>query len=135
MSFEASSRSPGWDEACNKKCNLRALLPLVCTTTKGGVMRERDAIRDMWAFEEQKQSAIDSLDAMLTVRSGESVDESQERVELFAVAQAAKLALEAAAAGLGECRQATPYAALYPLIDGNGDFKWCCTHETTHCSS
>lgn len=92
-------------------------------------MRKREAIRDMWAFEEQKQEAVDALNAML---AGDSEAVSS---DVAVVARAAKLALEAAASGLGECRETTPYAALYPLIDENGKFKWCCTHDSEHCSS
>jgi hypothetical protein len=91
-------------------------------------MRERDAIRDLWKFEEQKNEAIASLDALIN-------DPSEDASELAVVAQAAKLALEASASGLGECREKTPYAPLYPLIDEDGTFKWCCTHEPSHSAS
>jgi hypothetical protein len=39
-----------------------------------------------------------------------------------------------AMSSLGECRKQTPYAALKPVIDANGNFKWCCEHTTEHCA-
>ena len=54
------------------------------------------------------------------------------QANLTVVAQATRLALAAAVAGLGECRETTPYAPLYPLRE-NGEFKWCCTHQPPHC--
>lgn len=38
-----------------------------------------------------------------------------------------------ATGALGECRRATPYAPLKPVIDANGNFKWCCEHDPEHC--
>lgn len=34
---------------------------------------------------------------------------------------------------LGECRVEKPYKPLRPIIDENGNFRWCCTHSTPHC--
>jgi hypothetical protein len=34
---------------------------------------------------------------------------------------------------LGECRLATPYAPIIPVIDTDGTYKWCCTHPDEHC--
>jgi hypothetical protein len=44
--------------------------------------------------------------------------------------------LELAAAALelkGQCRLETPYADLRPVLTAEG-LRWCCTHETEHCS-
>jgi len=35
---------------------------------------------------------------------------------------------------MGECRRETPYAALRPVIDSQGQFKWCCDHTPEHCA-
>ena len=45
-----------------------------------------------------------------------------------------QLALSAAVTALGECRLDVPYAPMQPVNDSNG-FRWCCTHNPTHCSS
>jgi hypothetical protein len=37
-------------------------------------------------------------------------------------------------APFGECRRETPFAEIQPVIDANGNFKWCCTHNPEHCS-
>jgi len=34
----------------------------------------------------------------------------------------------------GECRKQLPYAEIRPVIDANGNFKWCCTHNPEHCA-
>ena len=39
----------------------------------------------------------------------------------------------AAMSGAGECRKATPFSPLQPVLDDDG-FRWCCTHPTPHCS-
>ena len=35
---------------------------------------------------------------------------------------------------LGECQVDVPYAPMRPVIDVDGNFKWCCTHPEPHCS-
>lgn len=45
------------------------------------------------------------------------------------------LAIAAASSSLGECRKETPFAPLRPVIDSNGNFKWCCEHDPEHCSA
>lgn len=42
--------------------------------------------------------------------------------------------LTASASAIGECRRATPYAPLRPVIDARGHFKWCCEHNPEHCA-
>jgi hypothetical protein len=61
--------------------------------------------------------------------------EALERTEMNALLNAVQLSLAASAASLGECRRQTPYSSLYPLIDSDGAFKWCCTHPEPHCST
>lgn len=48
--------------------------------------------------------------------------------------RSARLILAAAAASMGECRQALPYATLRPVLRADGTFGWCCSHPTQHCS-
>jgi DNA-binding phage protein len=91
---------------------------------------ERLSVGDVRAFQDESEKTVKSLDAILEQGDIEGVTG-----DLAVVARAAHLALAASAAGLGECREKTPYASLYPLIDQNGQFKWCCTHEPSHCSS
>jgi hypothetical protein len=92
-------------------------------------MADRVAIPDMRAFQEEVHHALKRLTAVAAEEQTDVVP-SEARM----VARVADLALVASAAGLGECRQATPFAALYPLIDSSGTFMWCCTHEPAHCS-
>jgi hypothetical protein len=40
-----------------------------------------------------------------------------------------------AASGLGECQMAVPYSPLQPVIDPNGELRWCCQHNPRHCAS
>jgi hypothetical protein len=42
--------------------------------------------------------------------------------------------LMAASMTMGECRVQAPFASLYPVIDANGNLKWCCTHNPSHCA-
>lgn len=49
--------------------------------------------------------------------------------------EATRLMLSAMSATmLGECRVETPFKPLRPVIDEDGNFKWCCTHTPPHCS-
>ena len=84
---------------------------------------------DVEAFRRDAQQTASTLHDMVgsQMLEGSSPD--------LLVARAAYLALTASAAALGECRRETPYAPLYPLIDADGEFKWCCTHDPSHCSS
>jgi hypothetical protein len=34
----------------------------------------------------------------------------------------------------GECRRATPYESLYPVLDDDG-LRYCCSHNPSHCSN
>ena len=54
--------------------------------------------------------------------------------EMFQVTSALQTMVAVAALTMGECRQDTPYAPLKPVLDANGNFKWCCDHPTEHCS-
>jgi hypothetical protein len=68
-------------------------------------------------------------------RLGEQLEQNQDALVRIGRARASIIAMVASAAsGLGECRKDHPYASLRPIIDENGDFKWCCTHPSTHCS-
>jgi hypothetical protein len=95
-------------------------------------MDERVRIDDVRRFQEEARAALASLDELDSdeMRSYGAPPSG----DLAVVGRAARLALVAAASGLGECREDTPYAPLYPLIE-NGTFKWCCTHDPSHCSS
>ena len=92
-------------------------------------MSKRLSVEDVGAFQDESRQTADELDAILKRGDIEGT------VGLGVVARAAHLALAASAAGLGECREATPYASLYPLIDHSGKFMWCCTHDPSHCSA
>lgn len=35
---------------------------------------------------------------------------------------------------LGECRVKTPYSKLRPIINSDGELKWCCNHDPEHCA-
>jgi len=37
--------------------------------------------------------------------------------------------------GSGECRVVTPYAPIRPVIDQDGNLRWCCTHDPEHCAT
>jgi hypothetical protein len=41
--------------------------------------------------------------------------------------------LTAVSASLGECRLEDPPSPLRPVIDADGNFKWCCNHYPEHC--
>lgn len=84
---------------------------------------------DVEAFNQEAQQTAERLYSLVEGRGFEEA--STEDV----VARAAYLALTASAAALGECRREIPYAPLYPLIDSDGEFKWCCTHSPSHCTS
>lgn len=49
------------------------------------------------------------------------------------IADAFRTTLLALSASLGECRLATPYSPLHPVIDADGNFHWCCNHDPEHC--
>lgn len=54
--------------------------------------------------------------------------------DLSVISDALRTVLAVAAASLGECRRSTPYSTLRPVIDADGDFRWCCNHDPEHCS-
>ena len=65
----------------------------------------------------------------------ESVREKDEQAFINAVnslAESAQAALDAGSS-LGECRRASPYAPIRPVIDSTNHVKWCCTHDPEHC--
>jgi hypothetical protein len=43
--------------------------------------------------------------------------------------------LMAKGGSIGECRKATPYKPLKPVIDAGGKLIWCCEHDPEHCAS
>jgi hypothetical protein len=49
-------------------------------------------------------------------------------------AMALQAFLIANGATMGECRQEYPTAPLRPVIDEDGNLKWCCTHKNEHCA-
>lgn len=51
-----------------------------------------------------------------------------------AVVQSLEATLQALAESLGECRLDTPYSSMRPILDEQGNFQWCCNHETEHCA-
>ena len=103
-------------------------------------MPKRVSVDDLGDFYREVEATLEALqgvlknqriaDGVLSPRaeSGFAAD------DLSVIARAAQLALVASSAGLGECRAETPYAPLYPLIDHDGAFKWCCTHDPNHCA-
>lgn len=58
----------------------------------------------------------------------------REPLEVLTTSMRSNLQLMAAVAGvtLGECRMATPFASIQPIIDTNGSLRWCCTHSPQH---
>jgi hypothetical protein len=89
-----------------------------------------------------------------TARTTVSVDElkiqlGDSQAKLEQVGQASSLGFEgekadalvsalhatvmAVSASMGECRKETPFAPLHPVLDANGNFKWCCNHASEHC--
>jgi hypothetical protein len=82
------------------------------------------------ALHERIRAAIDDLDSV-----GESEsDQTVAQVDSQIFSAALKTALIAFSASLGECRRATPFSPLHPVIDASGDFHWCCNHDPEHCS-
>jgi hypothetical protein len=81
-------------------------------------------------LQRQIQEVIQRLDAKIQTTSFEPgrLDDS----ELFAEALGATLT--AFSTSLGECRRETPFSALHPVIDHEGNFKWCCNHDPEHCA-
>jgi hypothetical protein len=89
---------------------------------------------DVEAFQQEAEQTAEKLSSLMEGQGleGQGLEDSSTDV---VVARAAYLALTASAAALGECRREMPYAPLYPLIDSDGEFKWCCTHSPRHCTS
>jgi hypothetical protein len=54
-------------------------------------------------------------------------------LQTAALTTALRATLVAAQGTIGQCRKATPYGALRPVIDAAGAFHWCCTHDPEHC--
>lgn len=50
------------------------------------------------------------------------------------LAKGLRAALNLSSASFGECRKATPYAPLRPVLDADGRLRWCCGHEPEHCA-
>lgn len=67
------------------------------------------------------------------VRSGSSYDVETDRMD--AIVSALHATALAFSASMGECQAETPYAPVHPVIDPDGRFKWCCNHQTEHCTS
>jgi hypothetical protein len=88
---------------------------------------DHSSVSDTTRFHDDARDALAAVDAFLERGDFGAAP------ELVAIAQVAKLGLAASAAGLGECREETPFASMYPLRE-NGVFRWCCTHSPPHCS-
>jgi hypothetical protein len=93
-----------------------------------------DIYRDRIKFDlllSQMKTAIGELDRMSTRGVDEAAGSPQWASSLAGGLQVTLRAMEAS---LGECRKESPYSTLHPVIDENGNFSWCCNHETEHCS-
>jgi len=81
---------------------------------------------------QELDASIKSLDA---IASGDHPDVGDvERIAAH-LAGALRVTLSALTASIGECQQAVPYSPLHPVLDPNGDFRWCCNHVPQHCST
>jgi hypothetical protein len=79
----------------------------------------------------QIRTAIGELDRLSTRGVVEAVGSSEWASSL---AGGLLVTLRAMESSLGECRKESPYSTLHPVIDEDGSFRWCCNHETEHCS-
>jgi hypothetical protein len=79
----------------------------------------------------QLKGAISRLESLTSFGIGEQSVATEAAPE--PIAEALRATLTAFSASLGECRQAVPYSVLHPVIDEEGNFKWCCNHPTEHC--
>jgi len=62
-----------------------------------------------------------------------AVPSDVEAIEPNLLADALRATLLALGESLGECRMAVPFSPLHPVIDAQGNFKWCCNHDPEHC--
>jgi hypothetical protein len=83
---------------------------------------------------QQLRAQFDSLVEKLHQRRvAEQWDQDSLR-DALRVAIALQVFLSANGATMGECRKEYPTAPLRPVIDEDGNLKWCCTHEKEHCA-
>lgn len=92
-----------------------------------------DEVADHFSIGDMRQFNAAATEALSAIGSIVERGTLEAAPELTAIAQGVRLALAASAAGLGECREETPYTALYPIRE-NGVLRWCCTHRPPHCS-
>ncbi len=86
-------------------------------------------------FAERIGVSLDELDRVETLASGWDAPQA-ESVKALTTSMRSTLHLMAAlgSSTLGECRVTTPFAAIQPIIDSGGRFKWCCSHSPQHCA-
>jgi hypothetical protein len=70
-----------------------------------------------------------------TLKSLDRLEENKRYAdpELQVFVRSLRMLVVALQSGLGECRLATPFSSLRPIIDDKG-LHWCCTHDPEHCS-
>ncbi len=76
------------------------------------------------------QALIGDLQARLADSDGEELSAATTQALLVTVG----VLLLGAITSMGECRKKRPFSPLRPVIDEDGDFKWCCNHAPEHCS-
>jgi hypothetical protein len=82
-----------------------------------------------------KKRIAESIDSLEAIASGEHPDSGDLQRVAGHIAAGLRLSLATMAESLGECRQAVPFSPLHPVLDTNGEFRWCCNHNPEHCSA
>jgi hypothetical protein len=84
-------------------------------------------------IEELRTQLDEAASKLEHIQSGSSFDVEGDRMD--AIVSALHATALAFSASMGECQAETPYAPVRPVIDPNGEFKWCCNHPSEHCTS
>ena len=96
---------------------------------KYGTLDPSDLVSSLSPIIERLESLARPVDVSISV-----TDESVKTLAdgLTAILKTS-LATLTAVASSGECRREVPYSPLHPVIDSDGNFKWCCNHNPEHC--
>jgi hypothetical protein len=85
-------------------------------------------------LQEKLNELLHEMQEQTLAMKSPTVEWNQESVQkLFNATAALHTFLLASASAIGECRRKKPYAPLKPVIDDQGNFKWCCEHDPEHC--
>lgn len=92
--------------------------------------------QELLADDTKKESArqqFTNLINQLSELNNETLWDQEWANQVHKTATALNSYLLASVSSFGECRKDTPYKPLRPVIDANGNFKWCCEHDPEHC--